>query len=127
MPNSPLNILLVDDNYEFAQRMSELLRELPAVGKVRVAPSYEEAVKIISEQMPDFALLDIHLPGKNGIEVLKLIKNSEKPCRVVMVTNQADEYHKSLCRKLGADYFFDKTSDFSAIPALIHESENKKL
>jgi response regulator of citrate/malate metabolism len=81
--------------------MSELLIELLAVRKVKVASNYEEAVKIISEQMHDFALLDIHLPGKNGIELLKLIKNSKRPCRVVMVTNQADEYHKNLWRKFG--------------------------
>jgi CheY-like chemotaxis protein len=124
---NPLTILLVDDNYEFAKRMSELLRELSVVGKVKVALSYEEAEKIISKQMPDFTLLDIHLPGRNGLELLKLIKNSKQPCRVVMVTNQADEYHRNLCRKLGAEYFFDKTNDFLAVPVLIYEVVNKKL
>jgi CheY-like chemotaxis protein len=124
---NPFTILLVDGNYEFTKRMSELLRELSVIGKVKVALSYEEAEKIISKQMPDFALLDIHLPGRNGIELLKVIKNLKKPCCVVMVTNQADEYYRNLCRKLGAEYFLDKTNDFSAIPALIGEAGKKKL
>lgn len=97
------------------------------VGKIKVALSYEEAEKIISKQMPDFTLLGIHLPGRNGIELLKLIMNSKEPCRVIMVTNREDEYQRNLCWKLGAEYFFDKTNDFSAIPALIREAGNKKL
>jgi response regulator of citrate/malate metabolism len=121
-----LTILLVDDNYEFAKRMSGVLKELPVVEEVKVAVSYEEAEKVISAQMPDFALLDIHLPGKNGIELLKLIKKSKSACCVIMVTNQADEFYRTVCKILGAEYFFDKTNDFPAIPALIFEMAGER-
>jgi response regulator of citrate/malate metabolism len=112
-------ILLVDDNYEFSKRMSDLLAELSVVAEIKVASNYEDAKRILNMQRPDLILLDIHLSGDNGIELLKFIKRLENPCRVMMVTNLANEYYRRLCLKLGADYFFDKTNDFALIPEVI--------
>lgn len=110
---------MVDDSRQFVERMSCMLGELNIIGEIKVASGYEEAINIINEQTPDLALLDIHLPGKSGIELLKYIKRSGRPCHVMMVSNQADEYYKKLCHKLGADHFFDKTHDFLLIPDTI--------
>jgi len=70
---------------------------------------------------PDLALLDIQLPGKNGMDLLKGIKDSTKECEVVMLTNSAGEYYREQCRKLGALRFFDKTNDFELVPAMIKD------
>ena len=119
----PLNILLVDDNYQFVERLTGLFKELDNVAEIKAASDYEEAKKILTAQMPDIALLDIHLPGKSGIELLKFIRGFNRTCCVMMVTNQADEYYKNLCLKLGADYFFDKTKDFLQIPEIVRKYE----
>lgn len=119
MTRNHLIILLVDDNYEFVKRMSDLLAELPVVGEIKVALNYDDAMEILNTQMPDLVLLDIHLPGDNGIELLKFIKRLESSCYVMMVTNLANEHYRTLCMKLGADYFFDKTHDFAQIPDVI--------
>lgn len=114
-----LTLLLVDDSAQFVERMSGLLNELEIVGEIKTSFSYEEAVNILNIEVPGLVLLDIHLPGKSGIELLKWIRRSGKPCRVMMLTNQADEYYQKLCLKLGADYFFDKSRDFLLIPDII--------
>ena len=119
MTTGPLTILLVDDNRQFVARMICILGELNIIHEIKVASDYEEAANIINEQTPDLALLDIHLPGKSGIELLKFIRRSGRPCHVMMVSNQADEYYRKLCFKLGADHFFDKTNDFLLIPDTI--------
>jgi CheY-like chemotaxis protein len=119
MNNHQLNILLVDDNYGFLERMSHMLNELDIIGEMKLASNYEEATIILESQMPDLVLLDIRLQGKSGIELLKFIKSSEQSCQVMMVTNQTDDYYRDLCLGLGADYFFDKTNDFSLIPDII--------
>lgn len=119
MIKHPLTVLLVDDNTEFIKRMKCLLMELKQIEELKVAMDYEEARKMLTSQTPDLVLLDIHLPGKNGIDLLKYIKRLDKPCRVMMVSNQADEYYRDLCLKEGADYFFDKTKDFLLIPDMI--------
>jgi DNA-binding NarL/FixJ family response regulator len=114
-----LTLLLVDDNSQFAERMNWLLNELEKVGEIKTSSSYEAAINILNIEVPDLVLLDIHLPGKSGIELLKWIKRSGRSCRVMMLTNQADEYYQKLCLRLGADYFLDKSRDFPLIPDII--------
>jgi CheY-like chemotaxis protein len=119
MANDKLRILLVDDNRPFIERMICMLSELNIIQEINVASSYEEAINILNSQLPDLVLLDIHLPGKNGIELLKMIKRSGWSCHVMMLSNQADEYYRRLCYSSGADHFFDKTNDFLLIPDII--------
>src|SRR5687768_16076073 len=102
-----------------------LLHEFSIIAGIKVASSYEEAVKILDKEMPDVALLDINLPGKSGIEVLKRIRSVNTTCSVIMVTNQVYDYYRSLCQKLGANYFFDKTNDFGLIPEAICKRKEK--
>jgi DNA-binding response OmpR family regulator len=118
MPNRRLNILLIDDNYEYVQRMISLISERVITNEIKVALSYEEAKTILENQIPDLVLLDIRLHRKSGIELLRFIKESKRPCRVMMVTNYTDDSYRVRCKKLGADYFFDKTHD---LPMILNE------
>lgn len=120
-----MSVLIIDDNLGFVQRIGGLLRELANVGDINTAYDFEEAIKEIDKQMPDVALLDIHLPGKSGIELLKYIRHLDKSCCVLMATNQADEYHRTLCQKLGADYFLDKTYEFPRILEIVRTMKNQ--
>ena len=59
---------MVDDNMGFVERMKGLLEEISQIGYINVASDYNEASMYVSEDKPDVVLLDINLPGKNGIE-----------------------------------------------------------
>jgi CheY-like chemotaxis protein len=114
-----LSILLVDDSYDILVRLSDMLTELNIASEIRTALNYNEALEHFNTHVPDLVLLDIHLPGKNGIELLRYIKHSGKPCCVMMLSNYANEYYRAICINAGADYFFDKTKDFMLIPEAI--------
>ncbi|MGQ0739966.1 MAG: response regulator transcription factor [Bacteroidota bacterium] len=116
-----LVVLIVDDNMRFVERMITLLDGITSIQYVNVANEYQEACRCIADDRPDLVLLDINLPGKNGIEVLKKVRETDKTCRVIMLTNHADEYYRQLCDELGADYFLDKSHDFSKVPVIISE------
>jgi DNA-binding NarL/FixJ family response regulator len=116
-----LIILIVDDNMRFIERMIALLDDITGIGYVNIANEYQEACRAIIREKPDLVLLDINLPGKNGIEVLKKIKEHDLNCKVIMLTNHADEYYKQLCNELGADHFLDKSHDFARVPGIIRE------
>ena len=96
---------MVDDNMGFVERMKGLLDEISQIGYINVASDYNEASMYVSEDKPDIVLLDINLPGKNGIEILKKIRISGHQCKVIMLTNHADEYYRQQCKELGADFF----------------------
>ena len=112
-------IMIVDDNANFVNRMKGLLENLDGINSINVAGDYDNAVRLLHEQTPDFLLLDINLPGKNGMEILKLVKNKKLKCEVIMITNHADEYYRNQCKKLGARYFLDKSSEFGLVSEII--------
>lgn len=114
-----LVLLIVDDNMRFIERMIGILDEITNIGYINVANNYNEATRIITEERPDVVLLDINLPGKSGIEVLKHIRKTGTQSHVIMVTNHADDYYRKQCNEIGADYFLDKSNDFSKVPGII--------
>ena len=86
---------------------------------INVAADFDEANRILESQKHNLVILDINLPGKNGIELLKQIKSSDHPCEVIMLTNHADDFYRQQCISLGAKYFLDKSQDFFIVPHIV--------
>lgn len=114
-------ILIVDDNMNFVDRMISLLQETDSPRQIYSANNYDEARKLLTEVNPEIILLDINLPGKNGLEILKLIRSENKFSTVLMLTNHADAYYRQQCMELGADYFLDKSEDFGLVPGIVSQ------
>ncbi|MES1220303.1 MAG: response regulator transcription factor [Bacteroidota bacterium] len=114
-----LTILIVDDNINFIKRMISMLDDLDNINYINVANNFDEANRSFMAERPDLVLLDINMPGKSGIDLLRQIKSSEWKCQVIMITNHADSYYKELCTDLGASYFLDKSSEFGMVPLII--------
>ena len=117
-------ILIVDDNIKFVDRMISLLEDANNIGSISIASNYDEARRLLVAENPDVVLLDINMPGKNGIELLKLIRQNNKDCEVIMITNHADDYYRQQCQDLGARYFLDKSNDFALVPGIIKQLLN---
>jgi DNA-binding NarL/FixJ family response regulator len=119
MSNKNISVLIVDDNPGFVKRMKILLDELDNVGSIHSAGDYDEAVKQLDRNKQDTVLLDISLPGKSGISLLKKIKESGSACKVIMLSNHSENYYKEQCKKLGATHFLDKTTEFDLVPFIL--------
>jgi len=113
--------MIVDDNLNFVKRMKGLLEELSNISSINVASDYDNALCQIKEHRPDFVLLDINLPGKSGIEILKMIKQNKWECEVIMISNHADDYYRNQCFELGAQHFLDKSSEFGLVTEIISQ------
>ena len=113
---------MVDDNQLFVERMISILEDSGYAGDIKVAKNFNEASRIILMKKPDLVLLDINLPGKSGIELLRKINEWELDCRVIMISNHDNEYYRKQCLDLGASAFLDKSSDFSLVPSLIDQN-----
>lgn len=98
--------------------MISMLSEVADMLQIHTAHHSDEAFGLL-DRRPDLVLLDINMPGKNGMDLLKRIKSTVKSCEVVMVSNYAGEYYRETCKKLGALQFLDKTNDFELVPSLV--------
>lgn len=116
-------LLVVDDSIIVVDRLVPMLECIENIAFVIHAGTYQEAIEMLAEFKPNIILLDINLPDKSGIELLKKIREKDQEIVVIMITNHATPEYEKLCKKLGAQYFFDKSKDFQLIPEVI-EMEN---
>jgi DNA-binding NarL/FixJ family response regulator len=121
-----LSILIVEDSNLIFQRMKLLLSELDCISRIIQSADGFEALTALKELKPDVVLLDINLPGKSGISILKEIKSSSE-IKVVMLSNYSDDYYRTLCASLGADHFLDKSTEFDQIATVLEKIHCKVL
>jgi len=108
-------ILIVDQSLLVLERMIPMLEALSNVELVVHAGSYKEALGLLGDMRPDMILLDIDLPDHRGIELLKVIKENYENIVVFILTNFVSEQHRSLCQRLGAQKFFDKSAEYERL------------
>jgi DNA-binding NarL/FixJ family response regulator len=120
MANKKLSVLIVDDHEYFVERMIGLLEDVDNISSIQTAGNYQDAFRMLDNKKHDVILLDISLPGKSGIDLLQKIRQLEWNCAVIMISNFSANYYKQECKKLGAWYFLDKTSEFEMVPVLIN-------
>ena len=121
-----MRVLIVDDSKIVCERLQQMLINIADVEIVGQANNGKDAIAIISETNPDVVILDIRLPGKSGIDVLKDIRNKKLPIRVIMLTNYPYPQYRKKCEELGADYFFDKVTEIEEIPKVIEDLAKNK-
>lgn len=116
---SQWSVLVVDDTIQILDRVSGFLGEMNSVKSISRATNFSEAIVLLNEQQFHIALLDIHLPDRNGIELLGFIKKRYPEIIVLMLSNQTGRHYRKLCNELGAKYFIDKSKEFEKIPEII--------
>jgi len=121
-----LNVLIVEDSLIVAERIKEMLNELNEVSRIDEAIDSKEAMSMFDVEVPDVVLLDIDLPGKSGIEILREIKQKYFSTCVIMLTNHTERYIRELCQESGADYFFDKSTEFEKVSGALSLLSSEK-
>lgn len=98
--NPPPTILIVDDEPEIGLMVGEFLRRRGY--QIQTAVNGEQALDLIHAKPPDLVLLDIYMPGINGIEVLRRIQQSNPSIGVIMLTASQEEALLQTALDIGA-------------------------
>lgn len=118
-------ILLVDDEKEFLDVMSERMR---ARGMdVSTAESAQEALQKVEAGGYDAIVLDLMMPGVDGIETLKALKKSQPELQVILLSGQATLEKGVEAMKLGAMDFMEKPADLNELTEKIKTAQAKKM
>jgi two-component system, NarL family, response regulator DevR len=108
-------VYIVDDSEVMRARIAESVADIAGVEIVGQSGDPFEALDRIGKLQPDIVILDIRLPGKSGIDVLKDTKKESPAPIVIMVTNYPYRQYRQGCMAAGADYFFSKINEFEMI------------
>ena len=116
-------ILVVDDEDAIREVLSE---ELVSAGyEVLLAATGEEALELLPRHKVDLAILDIRLPGIDGIGVLKFIAQGFPATRVIMLTGHSDLKYAMEAREFGARDFIDKPFGIADMVSAVAEALKK--
>lgn len=121
---SGLKVVTVEDSALIAERVERILAEMTGVELVGNAVCIDDALKLIRNNPPDVAILDINLGSlelRSGVELLQILRGMYPRMKIIMLTNFTDTRYRLLCQKNGADYFLDKSNDFDRIPETLKE------
>ncbi len=119
----PAKVLLVDDEQEFVQTLSERLA-LRDMGSA-VVHDGQSAVSLVSEDPPDVMVLDLKMPGMDGFETLKRVKESHPETEVIILTGHGSAKDEEECMKMGAFAYLHKPVDIAKLSQIVKEANKK--
>ncbi|MBW2620912.1 MAG: response regulator [Deltaproteobacteria bacterium] len=120
----PTKVLLVDDEEDFAEMLSLRLKELGE--KVVIAYSGQEGLDTLAKTSIDVVILDIKMPGMDGIETLREIKKQYPIIEVILLTGHGSTETAVEGMKLGAFDYLMKPADFSDLAAKLEGARKRK-
>jgi DNA-binding NtrC family response regulator len=118
-------VLLVDDEFEFLTILAERLESRGF--KITTVTRGENAVAQVLNEVFDVIILDLSMPGIDGLETMKRIKEKEPDAKIIIVTGQGSIRTGIEAMKLGAEDFLQKPVNISKLMDKINEAKNKRI
>jgi DNA-binding NarL/FixJ family response regulator len=117
----PIRILIADDHPIVLKGLAELFDAEPDVSVVAKCVNGEEAAKALHQEMPDIAVLDLHMPGRNGLELLQEIRRTRVPTRPILLAASLEPQEVVEATRLGARGILLKESAPEDLLSCIHQ------
>ena len=118
-------VLLVDDEEDFLEVMAERMQARGI--EVVTSGSAENAVEMIERETFDAIILDFMMPGMDGIETLKAIKEKKPELQIILLTGHASVEKGVEAMKLGALDFIEKPADLEVLTQKIKAAKTEKM
>lgn len=98
-----VNILMLDNNIQFLEKTRDFLGGDPFINEVFITTNYSEALRLAEEKKPEFIMLDILMPAKNGIDLIPDFQNCASKAKIFMLTLWDMNGYRNSAIKAGAD------------------------
>lgn len=113
-----IRVVIADDHAMVRQGLKQILELEDDIVVVAQASNGEDAVKTAKENHPDVILMDINMPGINGLQAIKEVKEEKIPCGIIVLTIHDDREYLFKTLQLGAQGYVLKDAD----PAVLIEA-----
>ena len=122
-----MRLIVVDDDRLVVDSLKIILGAQPQIEIVGTGANGNEAVSLYAEHAPDIALLDIQMPGRDGLSSAREILERDPAARVVFLTTFSDDEYIVSALKLGARGYLIKTDVAAIPPALTQVMDGKRV
>jgi DNA-binding NarL/FixJ family response regulator len=112
-------ILIVDDSAVVRDRLIQLLSGLQEMEIAGEAGDAERGRELMKKLKPDVIIIDVQMRNGGGIDLLQDMKRMEPASRVIVLTNEAYPEIRNRCLDAGADYFFDKSTEYQEMVTVL--------
>ncbi|MBW2709618.1 MAG: response regulator [Deltaproteobacteria bacterium] len=119
-----LKVLIVDDELVFCENMTRLLNTRGY--QTKAVNEGEEAIRVLEKEAYDVAVLDLKMPGMNGIDILKKLNELNISSQVIMLTGHGGVDTAMEAIKLGAYDYIPKPCGVDELCEMINNSQNNK-
>lgn len=119
----PDRVLLVDDERDLVQTLSERL-QMRDMGSA-VAYDGESALRLVQDDEPEVMIIDLKMPGIDGLEVLRKVKETRPQIEVIILTGRGSEADKAQCMQLGAFGYLQKPVDIDKLSTMLKQAHQK--
>ena len=114
-----VKVLIADDSTPIRERIIKLLLSISNIEISGEAIDGIETAVLARKTQPDVVILDLQMPKLSGLEILPRLKEMDPSPVIVVLTNYATSPMKAMCTRKGADFFFDKSTEFEKAIAVI--------
>jgi len=118
-------VLLVDDEDEFVEALAERMRNRGM--RVSTANCGQDALDLVDAEPFDVVVLDLQMPGMNGMVALEKIKKRQPDIQIILLTGHATVASGVEAIKLGATDFVEKPVDIESLAEIIREAKATKV
>ena len=112
-----IKILLVDDEEELVTTLSQRM-SMRNFG-TNIALNGEQALKVVEDEIPDVVVLDLKMPGIDGMEVLKRMRKHYPGIQVIILTGHGSDKDEAEAKELGAYAYLNKPVDIESLVTTI--------
>lgn len=117
--DEPITVLLVDDHKLVRQGIRAFLEARPEFKIIGEAGSGAEAVKLVQDHVPDVVLMDLIMPGMDGVEATRQVKDISPRTQIVVLTSYFDDEHIFPALEAGATSYILKDVDMDELAIAI--------
>ncbi|MBA3008884.1 MAG: response regulator [Proteobacteria bacterium] len=126
MENSPkIHLLMVDDEVKFLQTITDRLKL--KFFEITTATNGSDAIAAAEKGQFDVAVIDLQMPGIDGVQVLEILKKTHKYLEVIILSGHATIESAVNCTKLGAFKILEKPCDFDTFVDAIRQAYERRM
>jgi DNA-binding NarL/FixJ family response regulator len=114
-----MKLLIVDDSKIIRDRICSRLKGVDGITEILTAENASSAWEIILDKRPEKMILDIHLHGESGIDLLRWLRVSGISEYVIVFTNFPYPESERTCRELGVRHFLNKMTDLEKMAGIL--------